>query len=104
MHILVSDSSMLIEFSKRDLLDRMFELSFQFAVPDLLFNEELIDLGRYDRQTSSDLAFASRPRTLQAWRLRSPIKAGAAPSASWIALPWLWHIIRGTPCSPKTGA
>ena len=39
-----------MEFSKRDLLDRMFELRFQFAVPDLLFNEELIDLGRYDRQ------------------------------------------------------
>ena len=50
MQILVSDSSVLIEFSKRDLLDRMFELRFQFAVPDLLFNEELIDLGRYDRQ------------------------------------------------------
>ena len=50
MQILVSDSSVLIEFSKRNLLDRMFELSFQFAVPDLLFNEELIDLGRYDRQ------------------------------------------------------
>ena len=50
MHVLVSDSSVLIEFSKRDLLDRMFELRFQFAVPDLLFNEELIDLGRYDRQ------------------------------------------------------
>ena len=50
MQILVSDSSVLIEFSKRDLLDRMFELRFQFAVPDLLFNEELIDLGSYDRQ------------------------------------------------------
>ena len=49
MQILVSDSSVLIEFSKRDLLDRMFELRFQFSVPDLLFNEELIDLGRYDR-------------------------------------------------------
>ena len=41
---------MLIEFSKRHFLDRMFELPFQFAVPGLLFNEELIDLGRYDRQ------------------------------------------------------
>ena len=50
MQVLVSDSSVLIEFSKRDLLDRMFELRFQFAVPDLLFNQELIDLGRYDRQ------------------------------------------------------
>ena len=50
MQVLVSDSSVLIEFSKQNLLDRMFELRFQFAVPDLLFNEELIDLGRYHRQ------------------------------------------------------
>ena len=50
MNVLVSDSSILIEFSKRDLLDKMFELGFQFAVPDLLFHEELIDLGAYSRQ------------------------------------------------------
>lgn len=50
MKVLVSDSSILIEFSKRELLDRMFELEFQFAVPDLLFHEELIDLGPYSRQ------------------------------------------------------
>ena len=46
----MSDSSVLIEFAKRDILDRMFELDFQFAVPDILFHEELIDLGRYSRQ------------------------------------------------------
>ena len=50
MKVLVSDSSVLIEFSKRELLDKMFELEFQFAVPDLLFDEELIDLGEYSRQ------------------------------------------------------
>ena len=50
MKVLVSDSSILIEFSKRELLDKMFDLKFQFAVPDLLFHEELIDLGRYNRQ------------------------------------------------------
>ena len=50
MQVLVSDSSVLIELSKRDLLDRMFQLRFPFAVPGLLFNEELIDLGRYDRR------------------------------------------------------
>ena len=50
MQVLVSDSSVLIELAKRDLLDGMFRLSFPFAVPDLLFHEELIDLGRYDRQ------------------------------------------------------
>ncbi len=37
MKVLVSDSSILIEFSKRGLLGRMFQLEFEFAVPDLLF-------------------------------------------------------------------
>ena len=50
MRVLVSDISVLIEFSKRELLDKMFGLDFEFAVPDLLFNEELIDLGPYSRR------------------------------------------------------
>ena len=50
MKVLVSDSSILIEFSKRELLDKMFQLEVQFAVPDLLFHEELIDLGTYSRR------------------------------------------------------
>ena len=55
MNVLVSDSSILIEFSKHDLLDKMFALEFQFVVPDLLFHEELIDLGAYSRQDLIDL-------------------------------------------------
>ena len=50
MKVLVSDSSILIELSKRELLDKMFQLAFEFAVPDLLFHEELIDLGSYSRR------------------------------------------------------
>ena len=50
MAVLVCDSSVLIEFSKRALLGEMFGLDFQFAVPDLLFDDELIDLGPYGRQ------------------------------------------------------
>ncbi len=49
VRILVSDSSVLIEFSKRSLLAEMFRLPFEFVVPDLLFEEELIDLGQYSR-------------------------------------------------------
>ena len=52
MKVLVSDRSILIEFSKRGLLDKMFQLEFEFAVPDLLFREELMDLGA---RTRSDL-------------------------------------------------
>ncbi len=40
MKVLVSDSSILIEFSKRGLLGRMFQLEFECAVPDLLFRAE----------------------------------------------------------------
>ena len=54
MKVLVSDSSILIEFSKRELLHKMFDLEFEFAVPDLLFHEELIDLGPYGRQDLLD--------------------------------------------------
>ena len=50
MKVLVSDSSILIEFLKCELLDKMFALEFEFAVPDLLFHEELIDLGAYSRR------------------------------------------------------
>ena len=50
MKVLVSDSSILIEFAKRELLDKMFALDFEFAVPDLLFHEELINLASYSRQ------------------------------------------------------
>ena len=50
MKVLVSDSSILIEFAKREILDKMFALDFEFAVPDLLLHEELIDLGSFSRQ------------------------------------------------------
>ena len=78
MQILVSDSSVLIEFSKRDLLDRMFELSFQFAVPDLLSTRNSSTWAAITGRTWSDWAFASKPWTLKAWRPQLPIKAGAA--------------------------
>ena len=62
MKVLVSDSSILIEFSKRELLEKVFHLEFQFAVPDLLFHEELIDLGAYSREDL--VAFGLRVESL----------------------------------------
>lgn len=64
MQVLVSDSSILIEFSKRGILHKVFELEFDFAVPDLLFYEELIDLGPYGRQDLLD--FGLRVESLDA--------------------------------------
>ena len=61
MKVLVSDSSILIEFAKRELLDKMFDLEFEFAVPDLLFYEELIGLGPYGRQDLLDYGLRVEP-------------------------------------------
>ena len=69
MKVLVSDSSILIEFSKRELLGKMFALAFQFAVPDVLFREELIDLGSYNRQDL--LGFGLRVESLDAEGMES---------------------------------
>ena len=41
MPILVSDTSVLIDLERADLLDEMFLLPFEFAVPDLLYGREL---------------------------------------------------------------
>jgi len=44
--VLVSDTSVLIDLERGDLLEDLFRLPFEFAVPDLLFVRELAgDLG-----------------------------------------------------------
>ena len=55
MESFVSDSSVLIELSKREVLDKMLAWGFQFVVPELLFEAELIKLGPYSRQDLLDL-------------------------------------------------
>lgn len=64
MKVLVGDSSILIEFSKREMLDRKSDLSFRIAVPDALYREELTDLGGYSRDDL--LAFGLRVESLDA--------------------------------------
>jgi hypothetical protein len=52
--VLVSDTSVLIDLERGDLLEDLFRLPFEFAVPDLLFVRELAgDLG--DRLTALGL-------------------------------------------------
>ena len=54
MPILVSDTSVLIDLERAGLLEEMFLLPFEFAVPDLLFERELAgELG--DRLTQLGL-------------------------------------------------
>lgn len=41
MPVLVSDTSVLIDLERANLLEEMFLLPFEFAVPDLLYGREL---------------------------------------------------------------
>ena len=50
MRVLVSDASVLIELSKWSLLEAIFELPCEFAVPDILYEDELLDLHGLTRE------------------------------------------------------
>ena len=43
MQLLISDANILIDLEEGQLIERMFELPYQFAIPDILFIEELED-------------------------------------------------------------
>ena len=43
MKVLVSDTSVLIDLERESLLETGFRLPFEFAVPDLLYRQELED-------------------------------------------------------------
>ena len=41
MQLLISDANILIDLEEGDLLEQLFQLPYQFKVPDILFEEEL---------------------------------------------------------------
>ncbi|MCP4096044.1 MAG: PIN domain-containing protein [Planctomycetaceae bacterium] len=41
MSVLVSDTSIIIDLDRGDMLEQMFQLPYEFCVPDLLFEQEL---------------------------------------------------------------
>lgn len=72
MKILVSDTSVLIDLERGGLRDSCFGLSFEFAVPDLLYARELADYGgpelvalglRVEGLTAAELTIAQDTRT-----------------------------------------
>ncbi len=50
MKILVSDASIIIDLAKWSLIKEAFALPYEFVIPDILFEDELIDLGNFDKQ------------------------------------------------------
>lgn len=72
MTILVSDTSVLIDLERGQLLDPCFNLPFEFAVPDLLYRRELEEFGgpalivlglRVEELTSAELIVAQNTRS-----------------------------------------
>ena len=45
MDVLVSDTSVVIDLERADILDHVFALPFRFIVPDALYEQELKDYG-----------------------------------------------------------
>jgi hypothetical protein len=55
MRIVVSDTSCLIDLRKGGLLRAMFALPYRFAMPNTLFEDELLSLGNPEKQELLDL-------------------------------------------------
>ena len=69
--VLVSDTSVLVDLERGGFLDSCFKLPFEFAVPDLLYQRELEQMGgpellarglRVEELTSDELSAAQRVR------------------------------------------
>jgi predicted nucleic acid-binding protein len=72
MTVLVSDSSVLIDLERGDFLEAIFSLNYQFAVPDVLYRQEmagtwgkrLVELGlRVEEVSAAGVAKALRYRS-----------------------------------------
>ena len=50
MLVIVSDSSVLIDLAKARLIESALGLPYEFVVPDVMFADELLDLGSYTRE------------------------------------------------------
>ncbi|MEJ8568853.1 hypothetical protein [Elongatibacter sediminis] len=48
LQIVISDSSVIIDLAKASLIEAAFALPFDFRIPDVMFEDELLDLGAYD--------------------------------------------------------
>ena len=47
MQLLISDANILIDLEEGQLIDILFQLPYQFSIPDILFEEELEEAHQY---------------------------------------------------------
>lgn len=56
--IVVSDASAILDLARVRLIEATLALSFEFVIPDVIFNQELLDLGSYTPTDLVRLGFA----------------------------------------------
>jgi len=80
MAVLVSDTSVIIDLERGSLLDDLFRLPFEFAVPDLLYRRELQgDLGDRLRALGLRIEELTRAELSRATVIARERKALSAP-------------------------
>lgn len=96
MHVLVSDTSVLVDLERGSLLEASFRLPFRFVVPDLLYErelknyggEELIRLGLVIEELDGDGVSLALTYRQQAPALSLPdcFALALAQTRSWVLL------------------
>ncbi len=98
MSVLVSDTSVLIDLDRGDLLDQLFQLPHDFCVPDLLYKKELAgDLGDRLRSLGLDVVELSPSELSRATSLRRELKVLSTPDtfAFSLAEARQWTLLTG---------
>lgn len=107
MRVLVSDTSVLIDLDRGDLLEEIFALPFDFAVPDLLYrqeiepewNDRLIKLGLRVEELSGDGVSAALE-----WRKQHRNLSVPDSFALSLALERQWTLLTGDSILRKLAA
>lgn len=98
MSVLVSDTSIIIDLDRGELLEQLFELPYDFCVPDLLYKKELAgELGDRLRSFGLDVIELSPAELSRATGLRREVKVLSTPDtfAFSLAEARRWTLLTG---------
>lgn len=98
MRVLVSDTSVIVDLERGNLLEAVFRLDWEFAVPDLLFTEELEEYsGQQLLELGLQIAQLDGAGVQQALKCRQEIPQLSLPDAFAATLAQLndWTLLTG---------
>ncbi len=75
MRVVISDSSVLIDLAKAQLIESTLALPYEFVIPDVIFADELIDLRHYKKEQLPELGF--KIGSLEGEQVKTVFKYGA---------------------------